>query len=45
MQGALLGPPFAYTTHGQTAELRGTPPKGEEANAAFNVRVVVTVRK
>ncbi len=37
------GKPFLYTPEGQTAFLRGSPPRGEEKNAPFNVRYVVKI--
>jgi hypothetical protein len=39
------GKPFVYKLDGQTAVIQGTPPRGEEKNAAYNVRYEVTVRK
>jgi hypothetical protein len=39
------GKAFHYEVDGPTAIIKGTPPKGEEANAAFNVRYIVTVKK
>lgn len=41
----ISGKPFAYKLEGETAVLRGTPPKGHEKTAAFNMRFVVTLRK
>ncbi len=42
---AVTGKPFAYELKGDTAVLRGTPPKGQEKVAAYNVRYEVTVAK
>ncbi len=39
------GKPFNYKVEGQKAVLRTSPPKGEEANPAYNVRYVITIRK
>jgi hypothetical protein len=39
------GKPFLYEVDGPTAILKGSPPKGEEANAAYNVRYIVTIKK
>jgi hypothetical protein len=39
------GKPFLYEVEGPTAILKGSPPKGDEANAAFNIRYVVTIKK
>ena len=39
------GKPFRYELDGETAHVRGTPPKGDEQNAAFNVHYEVAVRK
>ena len=39
------GKDFKYKLEGGTAILRGTAPKGEEKNAAFNIRYEVTIRK
>jgi hypothetical protein len=41
----VTGKAFAYEVEGQTAVLHGTTPKGEEKDAAYNVRFVVTVKK
>jgi hypothetical protein len=41
----VTGKAFAYEVDGQTAVLRGSPPKGEENSATFNVRFVVTLKK
>jgi hypothetical protein len=41
----VTGKPFVYEVDGQTAVLRGSPPKGEEKNPVFNVRFVVTMKK
>lgn len=37
--------PFVYKVAGETAQLHGTPPRGEEKNPAYNVRYEVSVRK
>jgi hypothetical protein len=39
------GKPFHYKAEGTTAHLRGSPPRGEEKNAVFNVRYEVTIQK
>jgi hypothetical protein len=39
------GQPFAYRAEAATAHLRGSPPRGQEKDPAFNVRYEVTVRK
>lgn len=39
------GQPFRYSVDGPLAEVRGSPPRGETASAAFNVRYVVTIKK
>lgn len=39
------GRPFVYRVEGATAYLQGTPPRGEEQNAPYNVRYEVTLRK
>jgi hypothetical protein len=39
------GKPFSYRVDGDTAHLRGSPPAGEEKNAAYNVRYEVTIRR
>jgi hypothetical protein len=39
------GKPFRYEADGATAHVRGTPPKGEEKNVAYNVHYEITVRK
>jgi hypothetical protein len=41
----VTGKPFPYHLDGGTATLRGTPPAGQENNAAFNVRYEVTIVK
>jgi hypothetical protein len=38
------GKPFVYTASGQTAGIKGSPPKGEEDKAVYNVRFLVTVK-
>jgi hypothetical protein len=39
----VTGKPFQYKLEGQTAHVRGTPPKGQEKNPGFNVRYEITV--
>jgi hypothetical protein len=39
------GHPFRYEVAGQTAHLRGSPPRSEEKNAVFNVHYEVTIQK
>jgi hypothetical protein len=39
------GKPFSYKVDGAVAVLKGTPPRGEEANAIYNVRFEVTIKK
>lgn len=39
------GKAFQYQLDGATAKLIGSPPKGEEKTAVFNVRYEVTIRK
>jgi hypothetical protein len=39
------GKPFRYRVEGTTAHLFGTPPKGEEKNAPYNLHYVVTIQK
>jgi hypothetical protein len=39
------GKPFSYEFDGTTAIVKGTAPKGEETNAAYNVRYAVTIKK
>lgn len=39
------GRPFRYAVEGATAHLRGSPPRGEEQNPAYNVHYEITVRK
>jgi hypothetical protein len=39
------GRPFRYEFTGTTAHLRGTPPPGEEKNAAFNIHYQVILQK
>jgi hypothetical protein len=41
----VTGKAFRYEVDGQTAVLQGTPPKGEEKNAPYNVRFVVAVNR
>jgi hypothetical protein len=40
-----IGKPFRYEVDGTTAHLRGSPPRGEEKNADFNVHYEVILRK
>jgi hypothetical protein len=39
------GKPFIYKVEDQTATIKGTPPKGMETTAIFNVKYVVTIKK
>ena len=39
------GKPFIFKLEGDTAIVQGTPPKGEEKTAAYNIRYEVTIRK
>jgi hypothetical protein len=39
------GKPFVYEVDGQTVTLCGSPPRGEVANPAYNLRFVVTIKK
>jgi hypothetical protein len=39
------GKPFRYELQDGTAHLRGTPPKGEEKIAAYNLHYEITIRK
>jgi hypothetical protein len=39
------GKPFRYSVEGATAHLRGSPPKGAEKAAVYNVRYEITIRK
>jgi hypothetical protein len=39
------GKPFRYTREGATAHLRGSPPRGEENNPAYNIHYEITIRK
>jgi hypothetical protein len=39
------GKPFRYEVDGDTAHLRGSPPRGEEKNPDFNVHYQVVLRK
>jgi hypothetical protein len=41
----ITGKPFRYEVTGNTAHLRGTPPRGEEKTPAFNVHYEVTIQK
>ncbi len=41
----VTGKPFVYRLEEGTAIIKGTPPRGEEKNAAFNIRYEVTLRK
>jgi hypothetical protein len=40
----VTGQPFPYRVVGRKGILRGTPPRGREKNAAFNVQFEVTIR-
>ena len=42
---AVTGKPFDYELKGDTAILRGTPPRGMEKIASYNVRYEVTIAK
>ncbi len=39
------GQPFRYQLDGQTGHLRGSPPRGEENVAAYNVHYAITIQK
>ncbi len=39
------GEPFRYSVENGIAELRGSPPRGEEKNAGYNVRYVISIKK
>jgi len=39
------GQPFKYSVDGPLAEVRGTPPRGEQNNAAYKVRYVINFQK
>jgi hypothetical protein len=39
------GKPFRYEVTGTTAHLRGTPPRGQEKNPAFNIHYEINIRK
>ncbi|HEV3146049.1 MAG TPA: hypothetical protein VGZ47_19335 [Gemmataceae bacterium] len=41
----ITGKPFRYQLDGETAHLRGTPPKGSENIAPFNMHYEITVQK
>jgi len=41
----ITGKPFVYQLDGATATVRGTPPRGMEKNAAYNVRYEITIGK
>jgi hypothetical protein len=41
----VTGKPFIYKIEDQTATIRGTPPKGMETIAVYNVKYVVTINK
>ena len=41
----VTGKPFAYKVEEGTAHLRGSPPRGEEKNPAYNVHYEITLRK
>ncbi len=40
----VTGKPFLYELRGKTAHLRGTPPKGMEANRFFRVHYELTLK-
>lgn len=42
---SVSGQPFIYKLEGETAVVQGTPPKGEEKTAAYNIRYEVTIKK
>jgi hypothetical protein len=39
------GKPFVYQLDGTIAHLRGSAPKGEERNPAYNLHYEITIRK
>jgi hypothetical protein len=39
------GKPFVYQLEGETAHLRGTPPRALKENSAFNIHYEITIRK
>jgi hypothetical protein len=39
------GKPFVYQLEGETAHLRGTPPRALKENPAFNIHYEITIRK
>jgi hypothetical protein len=39
------GEPFRYSVDGPLAEVRGSAPRSESTNAAFNVRYVINIKK
>jgi hypothetical protein len=39
------GKPFVYKVEGETAHLRGTPPRGEEKTTGYNIHYEITIRK
>jgi hypothetical protein len=39
------GKPVRYSVEGNTAHIRGTPPKGEETSAPYNIHYEITIRK
>jgi hypothetical protein len=39
------GKPFVYKVEAATAHLHGTPPRGEEKNADYNIHYEITIRK
>ncbi len=41
----VTGKPFRYSVDGATAHLRGSPPRGEEKNPAYNIHYEVTIPK
>lgn len=41
----VTGKPFLYELAGTTAHLRGSPPLGQQNDAAFNIHYEVTIQK
>jgi hypothetical protein len=39
------GKPFVYQLEGETAHLRGTPPRGQKENPFLNIHYEITIRK
>jgi hypothetical protein len=39
------GKPFVYKVEGETAHLRGTPPRGQKENPFLNIHYEITIRK